>query len=67
MSADAGEARERAYDVFGFDAYTRIAVENISGDLKDFRGMPAPGSPEEAKLIELGAVVSQFFGFEPTP
>jgi len=56
---DSNEAHEKALDLLGIrDPFTRIVVADLLRDMKPGSGMPAPGSPEEARLAELGRLVA---------
>jgi hypothetical protein len=51
------EARDQALRIMGLDEFQRIAVVDLSRDIDLSAGMPAPGSEEERRLIELGRFV----------
>ncbi len=58
------EAREQAFDlmanILNLDEFQRIAVHDLILDVG--AEIPKPGSIEERKMIELGAIVSENIG-----
>ena len=56
-------AFDRALAVLGIkEPFVRIAIADLMRDVELGDGLPAPGSPDEERLIEIGALVSKELG-----